>query len=596
MLGSPVDEIKSKLNITEVLSDYLELKKAGTNYKTVCPFHSEKTPSFMVSPAKQIWHCFGCGLGGDIFEFIKLSENIEFGQALKILADRAGIELVKPTVESVLANKKRNVLYEINENAMEYYQKVLVQSSQAKQALDYLKNRGLTDQTIQNWQLGFAPDDFHYLENFLSKSFNKKDIEETGLIIKKDSDGSFFDRFRDRIMFPIINLHGQVVGFTARLLHEKPNLPALPTGQAGGRQAPAKYINSPESSIYNKSKEIYGLFKAKNKIRQTNQAVLVEGNMDVIVSHQAGVETAIASSGTAMTEVQINILKRFCENLIFAFDTDAAGFQATRRALDHALNLGFNVKIVDLQTSKDPDELIKKGIGLWQKAIDRAQNFVDFFFTRIFDQFDASTPEGKRAIVKELAPLVFQISDPITKAHYIRKMSNSLNVAESVIWDIISKLSLPRRIVKEEPSSYKKSRREILEDQILGLTLNAQKTEPLKIFEAQDFNDRNRKLFTVLIESETFDLDTLKTQHNDLAAQIDMLQFATSAQISEQKLNLREEIERVRNELKKVCLKEKMGKITQALKSAEIGHNKELAQKLSVDFTKLSNQINQYNN
>ncbi|MDP4000788.1 MAG: DNA primase [bacterium] len=596
MLNSPVEEIKSKLNVTEVLSDYLEMKKSGTNFKAICPFHSEKTPSFMISPAKQIWHCFGCGLGGDIFEFIKLSENIEFGEALKILADRAGIELVKPTVESIQANKKRNVLYEINQAALEYYQKVLTQSSQAKEALSYLKDRGLTDQTIQNWQLGFAPDDFHYLENFLSKTFNKKDIEETGLIIKRDQESGirnqesgYFDRFRDRIMFPIINLHGQVVGFTARLLHEKPNLPA-------GRQVPAKYINSPESSIYNKSKEIYGLFKAKNKIRQTNQVVLVEGNMDVIASHQAGVEIAIASSGTAMTEVQINILKRFCENLIFAFDTDSAGLQATRRALDHALNLGFNVKIVDLEASKDPDELIKKGIGLWQKAIDRAQNFVDFFFTKTFDQFDASTPEGKRAIVKELAPLIFQISDPITKAHYIRKMSTSLNVAESVIWDIINKLSLPRRVLKEEPSLYKKSRREILEDQILGLTLNTEKSEHLKIFLPQDFNDKNRKLFTVLVESETFNLDSLKAQHYDLAAQIDMLQFATSAQMSEQKLNLQEEIERVRNELKKISLKEKMEKITQALKSAEIGHNKELAQKLSLDFTKLSNQINQYNN
>ncbi|OGE88262.1 MAG: DNA primase, partial [Candidatus Doudnabacteria bacterium RIFCSPHIGHO2_01_FULL_50_67] len=279
MLDSPVQEIKDKIPILDLIQDFVQLKKAGTNYKGLCPFHSEKTPSFMVSPAKQMWHCFGCGLGGDVFEFIKQIENVEFADALKILADRAGVELRRPTSQQIQVDRKKDVLYEINAAAAKYFAKVLWESHEAgAEALEYLRGRGLSDQTIKNWQLGYAPNDYHYLENHLAKSFDKKDIELAGLIIKSDrpqpstlTPQPYFDRFHDRIMFPIINLHGQVVGFTGRLLHDQPN--------AG------KYVNSPETPIYNKSREIYGLYQAKNAIRKENRALLVEGNMDVITCH-----------------------------------------------------------------------------------------------------------------------------------------------------------------------------------------------------------------------------------------------------------------------------------------------------------------------
>ncbi|HYE22459.1 MAG TPA: CHC2 zinc finger domain-containing protein, partial [Verrucomicrobiae bacterium] len=235
-MESQVEEIKSRLNITEVLADYIQLRKAGVNFKAVCPFHSEKTPSFVVSPVKQIWHCFGCGLGGDIFEFIKNVENVEFAQALKILADRAGVELKKQTAYEVGLSDKKNLLVEINEAASVYFEKVLWDSKAGSEALDYLRKRGLSDKTIKLWHLGFAPDDFHYLENFLAKKFKKADIVTAGLIVKKD-DGTFFDRFRGRIMFPIANAQGDVVGFTGRILKDKEN-----TG---------KYVNSPETPVYN---------------------------------------------------------------------------------------------------------------------------------------------------------------------------------------------------------------------------------------------------------------------------------------------------------------------------------------------------------
>jgi len=420
MQDSPIQEIKDRLPILGVVQDFVQLKKAGTNYKGVCPFHSEKTASFMVSPQKQIWHCFGCGLGGDIFEFIKLMENVEFPEALKILADRAGVELRKPTTEQVAVDRKKDVLYEINKAAANYFQKVLWDSNAGSEALSYLRKRGLSDQTIKNWMLGFAPDDYHFLENFLAKSFDKKDIEQAGMIIKSDRDGSYFDRFHDRVMFPIINLHGQVVGFTGRLLHDKPN-----TG---------KYVNSPETPIYNKSNVVYGLYQAKNAIRKLDRAIVVEGNMDVIACHQVAANEAVATSGTALSADQLLILQRFTNNLTFAFDGDAAGTAATKRALEMALSQGFNVKIANLGGAKDPDELIKKGIGLWEKAINAAGNFIDYYFDQIFTQYDAQTVDGKREITKELAPLIYRISDPVTKAHYVRKLSQGINVAENSIW------------------------------------------------------------------------------------------------------------------------------------------------------------------
>ncbi len=572
MLDSPIQEIKDRLPIIEVLADYVQLKKAGTNYKAVCPFHQEKSPSFMVSPSKQIWHCFGCGLGGDIFEFVKLAENVEFSEALKILADRAGIELRKPTAEQIQIGEKKNVIYEINEAAAQYFARVLWESESAKEALEYLRQRGLTDQTIKNWQLGFAPDDFHYLENFLSKTFDKKDIELAGLIIKSDKPTTYFDRFHDRIMFPIHNLHGQVVGFTGRLLHEKPD-----TG---------KYVNSPETPIYNKSQVIYGLYQAKNAIRKENRAVLVEGNMDVISCHQAGFNQTVASSGTALTEQQLLILKRFTENLIFAFDTDAAGANATRRALELGLNLGFNVKIVELKDAKDPDELIKRGIGLWQKALDTAGNFVEFFFNQTFRQFDQESVEDKREIAKQLLPLMVRINDQITKAHFVRKLANGLNVAENVIWDMLGKVSLPKASVPKEQAGKKKGRQDWLQERVLGLAIKLKDQQVISEFEASDFGPY----------ANVYDSISTSTPTPDLGPTFDLLEYSAQTDVEEQGLDAKTELNNAATELKRLLLKRRMEKVTSELKSAENNKDSELVRKLSTEYVTLTNKISQLKN
>ncbi len=551
MQDNNLQEIKDRLPITEVLADYIQLKKAGVNFKAVCPFHNEKTPSLIVSPAKQIWHCFGCGLGGDVFEFIKQIENTDFSGALKILADRAGVELRKPTAEEIQKQEKSRDLYEINDAAARYYQRVLWESESSKEALAYLKKRGLTDRTIENWRLGFAPDDFHYLEDFLAKKYHKEDLVLAGLIVKKDDRNEWFDRFRGRIMFPILNIHGQVVGFTGRLLHEKEGV--------------GKYINSPETPIYNKSRELYGLYQAKNSIRKENRCILMEGNMDVISAHQAGSIQAVASSGTALTQDQFIILKRFCDNLIFAFDTDSAGSMATKRALEIALNLGFNVKIVEMKGAKDPDELIKKGIGLWQKAVESARNFVEFFFDKIFALYDPKTVDGKREITKELAPLIYRISEPVTRAHFVRKLASGINVAESAIWDIINRLNLPKPVNRPKDSGNKrKNREEVLTDQVLGLSLLLKNDQYLKELGLAKPEDKDRQ---------------------------ELLIFAAETDTKEQGLDPAAEFRRVASELHKIIIKKRMEQLSSDMAAAEKLKNRELTEKLSVEFTKLTQEM-----
>jgi DNA primase len=575
MLDSPIDEIKSKLSITDVLSDYMQLKKAGTNFKAVCPFHSEKTPSFMVSPSKQIWHCFGCGLGGDIFEFIKQMENVEFAEALRILADRAGVVLKKPTVAQIQIGEKKDILYEINLQAAKYFAKVLWESNAGAEALAYLRNRGLTDPTIKNWMLGYAPDDFHYLENFLAKNFDKKDIELAGLIIKSDK-GGYFDRFHDRVMFPIVNLHGQAVGFTGRLLHDKPD-----TG---------KYVNSPETPIYNKSQVIYGLFQGKNSIRKQDRAVVVEGNMDVITCHQAGFTQTVATSGTALTDQQLTILKRLTNNLIFAFDSDAAGSVATKRALELALNQGFNVKIADLGQAKDPDELIKRSIGLWEKTVEGAGNYLDFVLADLLKTQDPSTAEGIGKIESAIVPLINYLANPVIKAHYVRKIASTLNVPEKTIFDRLNSLKRPVISRPLEPVGQKKDRRQILEDQLLGLCLNTQTSDCLKDLDPADFTAKNSAVTSAMLQAEP-KLAGIKQLHPELADHLELLSFSSKVEVDEQGLSPQEELARVSLEFKRLVFKHQLEKIIAQLSVAQSRHDQPTIEKLSRESVAISNKI-----
>jgi len=425
MPDSQVEEIKNRLDIVEVISEYVSnMKQAGGNWKGLCPFHNEKTPSFMVSKDKQIWHCFGCGEGGDVISFVQKIENIEFPEALKILAKRAGVTLRYE--DKSLSNQKTKLL-DILEAAARFYHYNLLKMPEAEGARTYLfGKRALTEDTVEKFFLGFAPNSWDSAINFLrGKEFTENDIFLAGLSVKKERGSGFYDRFRGRIMFPIRDIHGHVIGFTARLMPE-----AEKKENAGG-----KYVNTPQTLVYDKSRVIFGLDFAKQEIKKENLAVMVEGNMDVIASHQAGVQNVVASSGTAMTVEQVNLLKRYSPNLAISFDADLAGSTAAMRGIDVALKEGINIKVIMLtpEIGKDPDDYIKKDPNLWRDAIANSMAFMDYYIKKTLNGLDLRKVEDKKKAAKTLLAELIKIPDKVEQTFYLEKLANILGVPEQVL-------------------------------------------------------------------------------------------------------------------------------------------------------------------
>jgi DNA primase len=436
-----VEEIKKKIDVVSLLSSYLTLKKAGKNYKACCPFHKEKTASFMVSPEKQIWYCFGCNQGGDIFTFVEKIEGLDFVGALQLLADRAGVILDR--VDFVKKSEK-DKYFEILELARKFYAFLLNEHKNGEGALKYLlEQRGLSKKTLADFSVGFAPDSPEILKSFLTKKiFSLGDIEAVGLITKNSS-GRVVDKFRDRIVFPIKNVNGKVVGFSGRTFHEPKN----------PNFVPPKYLNSPQTTIYDKSSVIYGLDRAKESIREKDLAIIVEGQMDVVSSHQAGVENVVASSGTALTEKQLEILSRYTSNIAFCFDADEAGILAMKRAFELSQFSDINLKAVVLEDAKDPDELIKKDPSLWLAASSSPISIYDFYYSQLMNKnSNGGTADQKKKIAQEFIPIISNIGSEIEKAHWIKKISNDLGVNEKYIIDALEKIKNQKSKVKSGES------------------------------------------------------------------------------------------------------------------------------------------------
>ena len=464
---SPIDEIKNRLDIVEVIGSYLKLQKTGVNYRALCPFHSEKKPSFFVSPARQIWHCFGCGKGGSIFNFVMEIEGVEFGDALRLLAKKAGVELKKQTPESASWRTQRQRLYEICELATKFFEKQL-ESSKGKEVKGYLLKRGINEESIKKWRLGWSPDTWQGLSDFLvSKRYKKEEIEKVGLLIKNEM-GGYYDRFRGRIIFPIFDLSSQVIGFTGRVFGQKE------------KEEIAKYVNTPNTLLYDKSRVLYGLDKAKLSIRKKNQCVLVEGQTDVIMSQQAGNENVVATSGTALTPFQLNTLKRYSENLVTAFDMDIAGDSATKKGIDLAQARGFNIKVTSLPKDSDPADVILKNPEDWKESLSQARSILEFYFESTLAKFDSKTPEGKKEISTILLPVIKRIPNRIVQAHWVTELAKKLEVKEEDVEVELKKCILPNlgeiwevgeNPVQVQPSI--KSRKEMLEERIVSLILKS---------------------------------------------------------------------------------------------------------------------------
>jgi len=472
MSDGVIDQIKQKLDVLEVLGDYIKLARTGRNYKARCPFHAERTPSFMASPERQSWHCFGCGAGGDIFGFVMKIESVEFGDALRILAKKAGVILKKqdPQIQS---QKKR--LYEICELAAKFFETQLHKTPAGEKAHEYLIGRGMEPETIKEWRLGWAHDDWRALGDFLkSRGYKDDEMLSAGLVIQKDpstrsarsgNKNDYYDRFRSRIIFPIFDSQGQIIAFGGRIF-----------GEAAKNKDLAKYLNSPQTPLYDKSSILYGLNKAKNEIRAKDLCVIVEGYMDLILSHQAGAINVVASSGTALTENHLSIIGRYTKNLTMAFDSDEAGGMATRRSIDPALKRDFSVKVI-LMEDKDPADMVKKNPDEWLKLIDKAQGVMEFYFSYAFAKHDDKSLEGKREIRKILLTVIKSLASRTEQGEHIKELARRLRVDERDLLADMGKIKLDApEGRKAQPVALEqaviKSRLEGLEERFLGLCLS----------------------------------------------------------------------------------------------------------------------------
>ncbi len=399
------EEVRARLNIEDVVSEYVQLKRAGRNFKGLSPFTGERTPSFIVSPEKNIWHDFSSNKGGDIFSFIMEVEGVDFREALELLAQRAGVDMsVYDSKGSQETAKLKRRLLEAHQLAARYYQQSLLQNNRA---LEYVfKKRGLSREIVHEFMLGYAPDSGDALVQFLTKKgFSRKELDIGGLTNRFGG-----DLFRGRMMVPLMDASGQVIGFTGRILNDEPNAP--------------KYLNTPQTPLYDKSRHVFGLSQAKEAIRKSDYAVIVEGNLDVVSSHQAGIKQVVATAGTAMTEAHLKALVRLSPNIRLGFDGDGAGLAATERAIPIAQQVGVDLTIVSLPNdAKDPDELIQQDPTLWQKAIDEAENVVDWLLTQYTKREDMTAPVGKRRFTTAALAVVRALSDAVEQEHFMQKIA-----------------------------------------------------------------------------------------------------------------------------------------------------------------------------
>ncbi|OHA00795.1 MAG: hypothetical protein A3C07_01990 [Candidatus Sungbacteria bacterium RIFCSPHIGHO2_02_FULL_47_11] len=598
---SPVEEIKSRLDIADVIQGYVRLHKAGINYKALCPFHAEKTPSFFVSPTRQIWHCFGgCGKGGDIFKFIMEIEGLDFPEALRLLAIRAGVVLRRedPSIRS-----ERNRLYDICETAAQIFTESLQRTPATKK---YLSERGVKDETVRDFRLGFAPQSWDFLlKLLLQKGFRREDVEKAGLAVKSEDGQSWYDRFRSRIMFPIADVNGHIIGFGGRIF-------ALPSESLSARQAglakegmksssakatedAAKYINTPQTMIYDKSRVLYGFDKSKQEIRSKNQVVIVEGYMDCVMSYQAGVKNTIAVSGTALTPQQLTALKRLCDTMISSFDTDSAGEGATKRSLALAAQFEFERKIASIPIGKDPADAVLENPDAWKEAVERAEPVVEFYFGKARRQYNPRTPDGKKAIAGLLVPYIAELANEVEKAHWVGELSSLLNIREEAVWAELQRYRPAVPYTPAEDVSRNKiavsTRRLMLEERFLALfpLVRDETRARLMGHNALVFSSvLNQELFGVL--TKIVPQQTAIEPH--LQEALELLRFKGEVLGTITK-NLEDEFTTCGRELEKVCIKEQLFQVGSEIQHKERANDMEGTTQLLKNFQELSVQLKQ---
>lgn len=453
-----VEKVKGKLEIADVIQEYIPLKRSGRNFKAQCPFHQEKTPSFVVSPDRQIWHCFGCGKGGDVITFVMEYERIEFPEALRFLAQKAGVKLASPVYRNI-QEKKRETIYSLNSLAAQFYHYVLLSHPAGKKARSYVQHeRNISEALVKTFQLGYAPASGRALRDFLikKKGYTQEDLLEAGLAFRRGRE--VFDFFRNRLMFPIIDSRGNIIAFSGRALNQE----TMP-----------KYVNTKETLVYKKGQTFFGLNVARDAIKQEDKVILVEGEFDVISCFGEGIKNVVAVKGTALTEEQIQLIKRYAHKIAFCFDTDSAGTEAQRRSIELIEKHGATASVILPPQGKDPDELIHENPILFKKAIKTDIHVYDFIINSSLNGVDPSTVDGKRSVLAKTLPYLAIIENEVIKEHYFKKLANVLDTSYEALTREGEKIKKPQKVVREV-NTRRKNREEILEEYLLALVVQSE--------------------------------------------------------------------------------------------------------------------------
>jgi DNA primase len=568
MNDSPIQDIKNRLDIVDVVKDYVSLEKAGANFRALCPFHSEKTPSFFVNQARQVWRCFGqCNEGGDMFSFVMKIEGVEFGDALRILAKKAGVELKKqnPEVET-----KRKRLFDINEKATLFFEKQLQQSKSGKEAEKYLLDRKISKESIKEWRIGYSPTAKDALSKFLiSQGYKKEEIIEAGIATGKGN--YLFDRFRGRLIFPIFNLSGYVVGFGGRILSKEDER--------------AKYINTPATMLYDKSALMYGLHSAKSEIRKKDSVIVVEGYTDVIMCHQVGHKNIVSASGTAFTSKQLDILKRYTSRIITAFDMDEAGSSATKKGVDLALEKEFDVKVIMMPKGKDPADVVAEDPEKWEDYVKKAVPIISFYFESVLGKYDLSDSHEKSKAAKEILPEIKKIKNSIERSYFVSELSYLLGVSEESVFSEMENVKTEAKKTEAKSDFQKpksKTRKERLEEKIIYCC--SAKKELAKKIDNDDVLILRKEFSNIIL--------FLREEKNEISKEEEKLLKYYSLDEEESEINTEEEFSSCLKELKKEYIKQKLKEIEEKMREAERDENEEEEERLTKQFQDYYKKLN----
>lgn len=552
-MSSITEQIKEKLDIVDVISAYVKVEKSGINYKARCPFHNEKTPSFYISTQRQTFYCFGCQEKGDVFTFVEKFEGLDFKGALQTLADKAGVELKKFSNEDVWnkENKEKERLYEILDKATTFFEQGLAEN---KKGLEYLHGRKLSDEGIKKWRIGYAKDEWRTLHDFLlQEGFAKAELIEVGLVKKVENEEKYYDTFRDRIMFPIFDSAGRVIAFSGRTL------------KFDDDKTP-KYLNSPETKLFYKSEVLYGFNIAKNHIRKLDYTVLVEGQMDLVMSHEAGIGNTVASSGTALTILHLKKIQKLSNRIIIAYDSDASGLKAGRRAAALALSLGMEVKIALLKDGEDPAQVVKEDPERWKTALRESVHFIDFALEKALKDH-AKDRDLTKEILKNVLPLISLLKSDIEKSQFAKKVAMRIRVPEEAVRNDLSKVTnieIDKELERSEVPIPQKARRLVDLERIMtgivfleeskGVNIARQSWQEIveeeKVNQILDTYEDERE--ALKFEAEEYGEDTYKDvlRRIELAVLKDKLQKI--ALILDDKTISKEEEENERKEFEKI--------------------------------------------